>query len=370
VQVTEHREPPRIGSGDRLFDASLEQPSGGFRLRPFIAARHTRQLDSVKVGMVLLATLAIAIAIFFLGSWAMRSTLDWLAVQPPYQIPFKQIHLVNVPPAWFLGGKDALLESVRKSAGEPETISVLQVSSEQLAMSFKKYAWIEGAKVFKRPGQIDVELRYYRPVAWVQLSSTDQIVIDEKGVILPAENVDVPKLKLDGVIQIIGDGLSAPTDRRPGVVWKVRDSGGLERADERIRAAAAMASFLLQEPQKGDAQRSRALRIRVINVQEFTGRGLFIFNDEDIAILWGKAPGDEPPGMPTATEKWAMLRRWQETEKARFLAERDFWAFSNDRLRHICPPQHKSRHQPTNERSPKRTSGATSGSQNSEDREN
>lgn len=342
----EHREPPRIGPGDRLFDASLEQPTGGFRLRPLFAARHKRQFDSVRVGVVLSAGLAGAVALVFLGSWAVRTTLDWLAVQAPYQIPFKQIHLVNPPPPWFLGGKDALLEGVRKSAGEPETISMLQVSPERLALSFKKYAWVEGVKVSYMPGQIDVVLRYRQPVAWVQLSSSDQIVIDEKGNILPTEDVNVSPGTL---IKVIGPGLTAPADRQPGVVWKVRDGSGLERNDERIVAAARMASFLLQEPQKSDAQRSNALRIRVINVADLSGRGLFIFNDEDIAVLWGKAPGDEPPGKPTAAEKWDMLRRWQETEKARFLAEGDFWAFSNDRLRHVCPPKHV-RHQPTKER--------------------
>jgi hypothetical protein len=345
----EHREPPRIGPGDQRLDGSLEQPSGGFRRHPLIAARHPRQLDAMKLGIVLLSGLALAIALLFLGSWAMRSTRNWLAAQPPYQIPFKQIHLVNLPPPWFLGGKDALLEGVRKTAGESETISVLQVSPEQLAMSFKKYAWIEGVKVAYAPGRIDVELRFHQPVAWVQLSSADQLVIDEEGIILPAEDVDVPKV--GSLIQVIGIGLTAPTDRQPGVVWKVREPGGLERIDERIRAAAKLAEFLSQEPQKGDAERSRGLRIRVINVSNFSAQGLFIFNADDIAILWGKAPGDEPPGKPTAAEKWAILRRWQETEKARFLAEGDFWAFSNDRLRHVCPPLHRTRHEPANESS-------------------
>jgi hypothetical protein len=340
----EHREPPRIGPGDRVFDASLEEPAGRFRLRPLIAGRHTRQFDSVRVGVVLLAGLAVAIALVFLGSWARRTTLDWLAVQAPYQIPFKQIHLVNPPPPWFLGGKDALLEGVRKSAGEPETISVLRVPPEQLATVFKKYAWVEGVKVAYPPGQIDVELRYHQPVAWVQLRSADQIVIDEKGNILPAEDVDVSQLRK--LIMIIGADLAAPADRQPGVVWKARDSNGLEQIDERIVAAAKLASFLLEEPQKGDAQRSNALRILKINVTDSSSRGLFVYNADDTAILWGKAPGDESPGKPTAAEKWAMLRRWQETEKARFLADGDFWAFSNDRLRHVCPSRHPTRHQP------------------------
>jgi hypothetical protein len=342
--VTEHRESPRVGPGDRLFDASLEQRSRRFRLRPLIAARHTRQLDSVKVGMVLVAALAVAIVLLFVGAWATRSTLGWLAVQPSYQIPFKQIHLVNLPPAWFLGGKDALLEGVRKSTGEPEMISVLQVSPEQLAMSFKKYAWIEGVKVVYVPGQIDVELRYHRPVAWVQLSSADQIMIDEQGNILPAEDVDVSKLGT--VIKVTGRGLAAPPDRRPGVVWKIRDETNLEQVDERISAAARTASFLLQPPQLSDAQRSNALRVHQIIVSDFSRRGLFVVTAENVVICWGQPPGDEPAGHPAATEKWAILRRWEQTEKTRSLVEGDYWAFWNDGLRHEGPHS-DTLHRPT-----------------------
>jgi hypothetical protein len=339
----EHREPPRIREGDHLFDASLPEPAGRFRLRPLITTPNTRQFDAVRVGMVLVAGLAMAIALVFLGLWATHSTLDWLAVQAPYQIPFKQIHLVNPPPPWFLGGKDALLEGVRKSAGEPETISVLQVSPERLAMSFKKYAWVEGVKVSYAPGLIEVELRYHQPVAWVQLSSTDQIVIDAKGDILPAENVDVPKLGT--VIKVTGRGLSAPSDRRPGVVWKVRDETNFEKVDERISAAAKLAGFLVQNPQHGDAQRSNALRVEHIIVTDFSGRGLFVITTENVEICWGHAPGDEPAGQLTATEKWAMLRRWEQTEKTRSLAEGDYWAFSSEGLRHEGP-QSDLRHQP------------------------
>jgi hypothetical protein len=341
--VTEHREPPRIGPGDRLFDASLEQPTGGFRLRPLIAARHTRQLDSVKVGIVLLAGLAAAIALLFLGSWATRSTLDWLSVQAPYQIAFSRIHLVNEPPRWFRGGAQALLEGVRRSSGEAETISVLQVPPERLATSFKKYAWVESVNVSYVPGQIDVALRYHRPVAWVQLRPFDQIMIDEKGNILPAEDVDVSKLGT--VIKVTGRGLSVPSDRRPGVVWKVRDQTNVEQVDERILAAAKLASFLLQEPQHGDAKRSNALRVDHIIPTEFSGRGLFVRTVEDVVICWGHAPGDEPTGHPSASEKWAMLRLWEQTENARSLVEGDYWAFSSDGLRHEGPHR-DSRSQP------------------------
>jgi hypothetical protein len=342
----EHREPPRIGPSHREFDASLEAPAGRFRLRPLIAAPHGRRLDSVKMGIVLLIGLTVTAALILLGSWATRVTLDWLADQAPYQLPFSRIHLVNEPPRWFRGGAQAVLEGVRKSSGEAETISLLQVPPERLAMSFKKYAWVEWVKVSYSPGAIDVELRYHRPVAWVQLQGAEQIVIDEKGNVLPAEDIDVSQL--GRVIKITGAGLAAPSDRRPGVVWKVRDGNGFERVDERILAAAKSANYLLEEPQYGDAQRSDALRILEIIVTDFSSRGLFLLNAEGIEILWGQAPGDEPSGKPAAPEKWAMLRRWQETEKARYVAEGDFWAFSKDRLRHVCPPTHP-RHEPLKE---------------------
>ena len=156
---------------------------------------------------------------------------------------------------------------------EPETISVLEVSPERLATSFKKYAWVEGVKVSYSPGQIDVELRYHQPVAWVQLSTGDQIVIDEEGNILPVEDVDVPGSALE--IKVMGTGLARPSDPKPGVVWKVRDGSGLERIDERIVAAAEWPAFSCMSRRRATPNGRNALRVLEIIVSD-SRAGVFL----------------------------------------------------------------------------------------------
>jgi hypothetical protein len=343
IQVMEHREPPQFATGDRRHDRAIDEPDGQLGIRTFGIARNRRQIDFGRTALLVIAGLAIIAGVIYLGLRSTRAALAWLAQQAPYQVPFEQIELVSEPPRWYRGGSRAFLAAVRRSAGAPERVSTLDGTPDLLKADFKKYAWVkEVKKVVYAPGRIEVDLDYCQPVAWVQLGAGEQVIIDERAVILPAEDVN-PAL-LGQVVKITGHGLTPPADPQPGLVWKSRErAGGPDGADDRILAAAKLACFLAQETQTRDAEQSPALRILEISVTEFGGvepRRLFVINAEGAAIWWRNAPGEERSDEPSALEKWAMLRRWQETTRARFLEPGDFWSFSSNRLHHVCPRKH------------------------------
>jgi hypothetical protein len=312
-----------------------------------------RRLDYSRVGLLVLAALALAGTLAYFVAWAARASVAWLAHQPQYQVPFDQIELVNEPPGWYVGPRarptraQAFLEGVRSSAREPEHVSVLDVGPDGLAAVFKKYAWVgDVTRVTYDAGRIRVDLRYRQPVAWVEPRDGRPLMVDEEGNVLPPDNVDVSAL--DRVISKIKitayGGLAPPVATQYGEKWKSRaDDRGIEEVDERIVAAARLAGFLLRAAHESDTELHPALRIIQIIVTDFHKvvpdfgpRGLFVLNNENALIWWGDAPGSEKPGRPTAQEKWAMLRRWEQTTAARFLDTGDYWAFSRDGLQFKC----------------------------------
>jgi len=347
IQVMEHREPPRIAAGDRRFDGAIEEPGGRFRLRRFDPDRSRHQPDLGRAGLLTLAAVAVLAGLIYLAYHATRAAVRWLHHQSNYQLPFNQIRLATEPPAWYRGGTQEFLEQVRLGAGESERISLLAVVPERLRLAFKKYAWVEDVvKVSYGPGRVVVDLRYRRPVAWVDLRNGRQQIVDDEGILLPPEDIDAAQL--GQLIKITGDGLGAPSDPRAGVIWKRKASTtDMGEADPRIQAAARLAGFLRTEPRARDALSSQALLILQIMVTDLAHEGLFMMNAEGTLIWWRKAPGDERSGKLklSAEQKWAMLRHWQQSTRARFLNEGDYWAFSSKGLYHVCTHP-RSPHEP------------------------
>jgi hypothetical protein len=343
----EHREPSVIAPGDRRFDEAVEKPSGPFELRRFEPAPDRRHADFGRAGLLILFALAVVAGVMYLAIHLTRAALDWLHHQPKYQVPFSKIELATPPPAWYRGGTPVFLERVRRGAGAPERIALL--APERLTQAFKSYPWVERVvKVAYLPGRIVVDLRYYRPVGWVNLPGGEQQIVDEKGTLLSLEDVDLQEL--GRVIKISGAGLTAPAEPRAGVVWKSNASGtGLGEDDPRIRAAAKLAGFLLTEARVREGRGAPALQIVeiiTIDVPNQHSFGLYVMNAEETPIWWRSAPGEEVPGEPSAEEKWTMLLQWQRTTSARRLAAEDSWAFSKNGLFHRCPHHPKSPHQP------------------------
>jgi len=341
----EHREPPRIVTGDRRLEGALEDTGGRFPFRRFPLVRNQRQIHFGRALLFIVAALAVLIVLFYLGSQATRAAIGWLHHQSQYQLPFEQIQLVPEPPPWFRGGARAFLEAARLDARESESIPMLDVTPDQIILDFKNYAWVRDVgQVTYGQKTIIVPIRYRQPVAYVQLLKGDQKLVDETGTILRTRDIDETRLdqvvRLGHLIRIEGTGLAAPSDPRPGIVWKTRAVGSdHEEVDLRVLAAAKLAGFLSQPSQVRDAESIPALRILQIIVTDLPSPGafgLFVLNAEDTAIWWNEAPGDEHPGRPNAAEKWAMLRRWRESTDPRTVPTGDYLAFKGTQVSQVC----------------------------------
>ncbi len=351
--MIEHREPPRIAAGDGQLDGTAGEPGGSLRLRAFDPAGMHRPHVFRRAGLVALAAVAVAAGLIYLAFRATRAGVEWLHRQTEYELAFNDIRLAPEPPGWYRGGSREFLERVRGGvAGESERISRLDVGPERLAVAFKNYAWVDHVvKVAYGPGRIVVNLQYHRPVAIVDLPDGQQRLIDDKGIILPPEDIDMERL--GPLIRITGKGLSPPCDPQAGTVWKSKTSGTeLGMADPRIQAAAKLAGFVQSKTSDRESESSPALRFREINVAEIersASFGLFLIA-ERAPIWWGSAPGDEGPGKLSADEKWAMVVLWQRTTRARFVpegVEGDFWRFSRAGLYYYCCHDRNSPHKPT-----------------------
>ncbi len=336
----EHREPPRIGAGDRLAGAAVEGPAAHGRLRAFDPLRSRARVFSTRLTITTLAATCLTVLLVYLGTRAAGAVAAWLHRQSQYQLAFDDIQLVRELPAWYRGGKREFLSRVRRSSGNPERISQLEVRPDRIAKAFKLDPWVEEVfKVSYSPGSISVDLKFREPVAWVELASGQQQIVDGQGRLLPSEDVDIELVS--PVVKITGAELTAPADPRAGVVWKsTAGAADPDRADERIVAAAGLAAFLRQHLGDLGPERPLALRmteIRLADAKRFGQQRLFTVNAQGTIFWWGSAPGSESPREPTAHEKWQILLRWNETPPKRALDDGDYYSFSTKGLSAVCP---------------------------------
>jgi hypothetical protein len=311
-------------AGDQILHETLDEaPATHARIGGFPFSRQPRQLHHRRIGVVLAIGALLFLAATYLLYLFWVTSFRWLSRQPQYQLPISSIVLEPEPPPFFRGGRAAFLEEVRSSAHWGDTISQLELSSEQVADEFRKNPWVlDVERAFYGTGSFTVRLRYHQPVAFVQLPNLIHILVDEGGNIVQKDDIDATHL--GAVFKITGKTLKAPASPIPGQVWKLpTDSEGEVVPDRRIVAAAALAGFLAAPGRRAEAARSAALDIKEINVDYFDMKRLFIRNAEAAWIWWDYAPGHEPPGKPVAEEKWAMLERWRESITAVELLPRD-----------------------------------------------
>jgi hypothetical protein len=341
----EHREPLRIGPGDRRPETAIDSPRdlGSARARPLALVGVARHVAPRRLALLLSAGVATLLALGYLASLATVAAVGWLHRQPFYQLPIDQIRLEPGPPLWYRGGRDAFLEGIRRSGHQTKPIGRLDLTPDKLAAIFKNCPWIEEVRVTYPPDGITVHLRYREPVAYVQIFQGEQLLVDSQGTILPPGDVDETKLDPARLTRITAQHLESPADPTPGVTWKSKTAEtDSPRPDQRILAAAKLAAFLRDQTQRQSRPDLLALRVGEIIVTDFENRGLFLLNDEGQIIWWRSAPGEERPGEPTAVEKWKILRKWGESSKRRLLPERDYWRFSQTELYAACP--HDGRH--------------------------
>jgi hypothetical protein len=155
-----------------------------------------------------------------------------------------------------------------------------------------------------------VHLKYRIPVARVAVNKTSQFVLDREGCVLPLEETDTQRIPR--LIWIVGKSLTAPPMERAGTTWKTATAESSDRAtlDRDVVQAAKLAGFFLEPDREAEAQAEAAARIRAITVMDpGLNAGLIVETEGHAQIHWGRGPGDEEPGEPSASEKWDMLVR-------------------------------------------------------------
>lgn len=332
----EYREPSRIVASERRAEGLIENADSPSRPHRFDFVRPTGRLDARRlVGAFLLLTVVVVVVVY-LGRQAVDAAVGWLQGQPRYQLRFDEIQLVPPPPEWFRGGSPVFLDRVRRTANEPEVLSLLALEPGRIERAFKFFPWVKSVEsIAFPPRSIEVKLAYNEPAAVVQIGTVAKVVLDRRAIVLPVEDIDTSKV--GPTILINGKGIVAPPSNRLGRVWKTEtpDRPELAQVDRYVVQAAKLAGFLLEPRRLREAESSRALRIlAIITTDPINEHWLFLQNAEGVVIRWGEAPGDEPPREPSAEEKWRILVDKAKAKAIEPRAKPGYWMFADDDLRY------------------------------------
>ena len=194
--------------------------------------------------------------------------------------------------------------NVKEQVFRDGSLAELKYLDEELTCkvhrAFLMHAWVADVqRVTKSPaGTIDVDLRYRRPVAWVELpgygqSQRDSILpIDSQAVVLePGELL----INQEDLLRIFISDL--PEFGPKGTPW----------GDSRLLGAAKLASLLqdcwcelgifrIHGLSSVDPRQSEASVYELVTVHEQR-------------LTWGSAPGEEPPSEPKAADKLERLKQ-------------------------------------------------------------
>ena len=206
---------------------------------------------------------------------------------------------VTPQPAW-------IRADIRAEAFRDGSLGDLSVLDRELAYrvfrAFELHAWVEKVlRVSKEPlGRVLVELRYRRPVAWVEVPSImspdnqDGVLpIDAQAILLPPDDFREEDVK--PYLRVSVDDLApwGPV----GTAWP----------DERVTGAAQIAALL--DGQVPSLQLHRIL-VHATAAEVRSGRAAFyeLVTRQGHRFLWGHAPGLEKSSEATSTSKVAHLR--------------------------------------------------------------
>ncbi|MDG3003048.1 hypothetical protein [Paludisphaera mucosa] len=327
-----YRDIPRIVASDGDDDAP-EVPS---RPRRFEFVRTTGRLDVRRLATACVLTACILAVLAYAGGHAVSSAVAWLHKQPRYQLRFDRIELPVPPPSCFRGGAATFLDRVRRNANEPEVLPVLDVDPDRIGDVFKHFPWVERVESIAFPPRgLVVRLAYRIPVARVQVTAADQVVLDREGCILPQQDIDTERL--GRLISIQVHGLTLPDKDRVGKIWRTETAKTPERAavDRGIVQAAKLAGFFLEPGREAEAVAEPSLQVLAIHDDPKLNRGWFVQTTPGAFILWGRGPGDEQPGEPSAAEKWDMLAKRAQDGGLKPERPRDYWTFGRSGLSYI-----------------------------------
>ncbi len=187
--------------------------------------------------------------------------------------------------------------------GSLADVSALETDlTPRVAHAFEMHPWVaEVTRVSKQaPANVVVELAYRQPIAWVEVpegmfgqQGQAALPIDAKSVLLPQADFTVDDLGLFIRIHIDDLSMCGPT----GTTW----------GDSRVAGAAAIASALGEHWRELGLYEIRAVADR--SQPSAPARTRYeLYTPDERRLIWGSAPGYEPPGEPPAATKVRLLR--------------------------------------------------------------
>ena len=258
-----------------------------------MTTRNGRLSVAVTFFVVLFVTVVIAI-VYGWQRWGRT-----VVARPVYRIAAENI-ITTPTPAWIRS--DVRAEIIRDAALNDLTIFDKDVTI-RVYQAFELHPWVLKVKRVSKhpPAQLDVDLEYRMPVAWVEVprgvlpgNEGGVIPVDDVGVVLPSRDfsqehvADYLRISIAGITPC---GLA-------GTPW----------GDARVTGAARIAGLL-----QGMWRDAKLFRIRLSTAAEVVRREsqpiYEIETQERLRVIWGHAPGEEPSDEPSSTAKVNRLRQ-------------------------------------------------------------
>lgn len=315
-------EPPRRLSTEGRFrdpiELGLEPPARGRpRLRRLPNPGRFRSLSSGQKALIgLLACLLLALSTMLVGGLR-RGVISFVHAREQYQLSWSEIELSPPPPPWFRGGSSRFLDRVWEKTTEPRTFSSLDLDPRRLNLLFRRNPWVHQVVKVEAlyPNRVVVRLVYRVPVGLAKLDEDRKVLVDQAGVMLPPEDVDLEMLEVVGLANF-----QAPKAFRHGEVWSVDDP----TRRERIVAAARLSGFI--QSRRGSLVEALPSTHYVL-VQPFTvekpepRNGLYVQitggksvrEGDSLMFLWEDSGAIRSVRELSDDQKWTMLLDWLRT---------------------------------------------------------
>jgi len=204
---------------------------------------------------------------------------------------------VQITPAAEWIHSDIRAEVVRDASFD-EQLSIMDPKlTERIAHAFSLHPWIARVRRVRKyhPAAVRVDLTYRRPVCMVEVPG-ELLPVDVRGVLLPRE--DFSPVEVARYPRLVGVD-SVPIGPE-GTRW----------GDIRVVGAAEIAAAF--GPAWNQLRLDRIFPSTLVDVGSRGEYHFELFTLGGTRILWGRSPGAELPGDPTAKEKVARLQRYYQ----------------------------------------------------------
>lgn len=241
-----------------------------------------------------LLILAVLAALGYFGHQAWQQNVPAVRRDPHYAITPERIH-VSPQPDWI--HTDVRNEVCREGrlAGN---LSLLDdgESLQRIKDAFERHPWVASVeRITKRlPAGVDVQIEYRRPVAAIETVGqhrAELLAVDQTGMRLPEKDMsEAERRYLPRITRV---------QERPQVGERWTDP----RVEPAVRLAVGLAGVW------------RSLRLFEIEPQSASVDGSLpiafsILTSGGTRIVWGSAPGDEPPGESAFATKLKLLQSY------------------------------------------------------------